>query len=397
MQLSLRPYVTTGVALVGASVIAAAPLQPVLPADVQIPKPVATVARDVQLTGFVDDTVNQLLFSLIASPTVRISEALLVPIAELLGIDSELAASLPLASLGIVGPVISGGGATGLAVQNLIDALGDDNPLEAFTLAIINAPATIIDGIVNGGYGPDLASLVIPLLPALPATIPVGTVDITTGNPGCTPNGTTCLVLTVVPSYGTGIFAPGLLTPLADPTNTIVTPPTVTFPGGVPTVVPGALTITPTLPGTFPVLTNLTEALFGLLNPPEEMVVETAVVDENKNFSDFTSDEKKEAPANKGPIRELLGNVRDAVLPDSSDGPEVLPKKNRPLLNVLKLNPLDHTAKKDEKVGVSGLGSDSDAPGKHRIGTPVRDLIHKVLGGNDKKESNPPAPEGETE
>src|SRR3954447_26263986 len=51
MQLSLRPYVTTGVALVGASVIAAAPMQPVLPADVQIPNPVAQVARDVHLTA----------------------------------------------------------------------------------------------------------------------------------------------------------------------------------------------------------------------------------------------------------------------------------------------------------------------------------------------------------
>ena len=39
MQLSLRPYVTAGVAIVGASVIAIAPIQPT-PPDVQIPNPV---------------------------------------------------------------------------------------------------------------------------------------------------------------------------------------------------------------------------------------------------------------------------------------------------------------------------------------------------------------------
>ena len=50
MQLSLRPYVTAGVAIVGASVIAIAPIQPT-PPDVHIPNPVAEVARDVQLTS----------------------------------------------------------------------------------------------------------------------------------------------------------------------------------------------------------------------------------------------------------------------------------------------------------------------------------------------------------
>src|SRR5215212_11827227 len=50
MQLTLRPYVTAGVAIAGASVIAIAPIQPTTP-DVHIPNPVAHVARDVQLTA----------------------------------------------------------------------------------------------------------------------------------------------------------------------------------------------------------------------------------------------------------------------------------------------------------------------------------------------------------
>ena len=50
MQLSLRPYLTAGVAIAGASVIAVAPIQPT-PTDIQIPNPIAQVERDVQLTG----------------------------------------------------------------------------------------------------------------------------------------------------------------------------------------------------------------------------------------------------------------------------------------------------------------------------------------------------------
>ena len=48
MQLSLRPYVTAGVAIVGASVIAIAPIRPT-PPEVHIPNPMPEVAHDVQL------------------------------------------------------------------------------------------------------------------------------------------------------------------------------------------------------------------------------------------------------------------------------------------------------------------------------------------------------------
>ena len=118
------------------------------------------------------------------------------------------------------------------------------------------------------------------------------------------------------------------------------------------------------------------------LPPPEALNLRTAGTN---NVSTLTSDKKVEAPTPTRPIRELVHNVRDAVLPNAADGPEVLPK-NRPLLNVLKLNPLDQSAKKDSKDNASALGSDSDAPGKHRFGigkTPVRDLVKRVLGGGD--------------
>ena len=74
MHLSLRPYVTTGVALVGASVIAVAPIAPT-PTDIQISNPVAQVERDVQLTAReIETLVNDLIFNFVASPTVFLAQ-----------------------------------------------------------------------------------------------------------------------------------------------------------------------------------------------------------------------------------------------------------------------------------------------------------------------------------
>ena len=76
MQLSLRPYVTTGLAVVGASVIAAAPLQPVVPAEIQIPNPaVQAVERGVQLTANeIQTAFNNAIFAFVARPTVASAE-----------------------------------------------------------------------------------------------------------------------------------------------------------------------------------------------------------------------------------------------------------------------------------------------------------------------------------
>ncbi|BBY61798.1 hypothetical protein MHEL_00410 [Mycolicibacterium helvum] len=68
--------------------------------------------------------------------------------------------------VGLLGPVITGLGATGAAVQNVIDAVHAGDPQQVVN-AILTGPATIIGGVLNGGYGPDLDSLVgigIPVL-----------------------------------------------------------------------------------------------------------------------------------------------------------------------------------------------------------------------------------------
>ena len=59
---------------------------------------------------------------------------------------------------GLLGPAISGAGAFGAAVDNIGAALSTGNPAGALA-AIVNAPATVLDGVLNGGFGPNLAAL----------------------------------------------------------------------------------------------------------------------------------------------------------------------------------------------------------------------------------------------
>jgi hypothetical protein len=59
---------------------------------------------------------------------------------------------------GLLGPAISGAGAFGAAVDSVGKALGAGNPAGALA-AIVNAPATVLDGVLNGGFGPNLAAL----------------------------------------------------------------------------------------------------------------------------------------------------------------------------------------------------------------------------------------------
>ncbi len=143
MHLALRPYVTTGVALVGASVIAASPIAPVTPAEVQIPNPaVQAVERGVQLTANeIQTAVNNAIFNFVAKPTVQGAQLLGQLLAPLIG--EEQAAALPLAALGFAGPLISGGGSVGTALQAIVDS----DSFEEVLVNLIGAVGTVIDGI----------------------------------------------------------------------------------------------------------------------------------------------------------------------------------------------------------------------------------------------------------
>src|SRR5215212_7763409 len=117
MQLSLRPYLTAGVAIAGASVIAGAPIQPTLP-DVQIANPVAAVSRDVQLTANeIEDAINSLILTgteLGLNLTVPFTAALIEAIApDLIPEESTPEGVAALLELGLAGFLISGGGSIG--------------------------------------------------------------------------------------------------------------------------------------------------------------------------------------------------------------------------------------------------------------------------------------------
>jgi hypothetical protein len=218
MQLALRPYITTGVAIVGASAIAVAPMIPTPPA-VQVSNPAEQVERAVELTANeIQNAFNALAFGG-AQALVTLAELPAPLVAELLG-GSDQAAALLLAgaALGLFGPAISGTGAIGTALQHIADS--DD--LGQLLSNLIGAPGTLIDGVVNGGYGPDLDDLLTGLSP-----IPV--------------------------------VAGGLLR------------------GALPfgTVVGSPLRLI--LPGTIPTLQGLAETLFGLLSPAQMATVNSSL------------------------------------------------------------------------------------------------------------------------
>ncbi|TDK93860.1 hypothetical protein [Mycolicibacterium mucogenicum] len=80
------------------------------------------------------------------------------PLQSVINIANDLPNLLLELGLGIISPVASTLGAMGTAVQNVINAVkaGD---LGKLATAVIQAPATVVDGLLNGGYGPNLGAL----------------------------------------------------------------------------------------------------------------------------------------------------------------------------------------------------------------------------------------------
>lgn len=249
MHASVRPYLTAGVALAGASVIAVAPVvAPPLP-DIQVPAITSSATVELSATWeelfenttgnfealleFVTEAPFPILQQVFANQSANfeaIFEALgataeelvtglteglpaaleaafgeltdgnivgfvnglvsaaFVPLLPLLSGDLPLALQEALVSTlqnavnvvaaltdpanvlllaGLAGPFLNVVGASAVAVQNIVDSFDGGSPLEAF----INAPATVLDGFLNGGYGPNLIDLISP---GAPVTLTAG-------------------------------------------------------------------------------------------------------------------------------------------------------------------------------------------------------------------------------
>jgi len=68
---------------------------------------------------------------------------------------------------GLIGPLIEAPAALGAGVQHIIDAAGTGD-LGNVVNAMLTLPATVIGGILNGGYGPDLSSVIDSGIPGVP-------------------------------------------------------------------------------------------------------------------------------------------------------------------------------------------------------------------------------------
>ncbi|BCI83874.1 hypothetical protein MTY66_54990 [Mycolicibacterium sp. TY66] len=68
---------------------------------------------------------------------------------------------------GLIGPLIQAPAALGAAVQDVIDATRTGD-LGKVATALVSIPATVINGVLNGGYGPDLSTVIDTGLPGVP-------------------------------------------------------------------------------------------------------------------------------------------------------------------------------------------------------------------------------------
>ncbi|CAN5123219.1 hypothetical protein BH09ACT8_BH09ACT8_59870 [soil metagenome] len=164
------------------------------------------------LAGNVQGAINSLqsaglatLSPILALPA-PITAVLNQPIQNLINVIAALTTPTAIGTIGIglIGPGVSAIGATGAAIQDVLDAVGSGDLGQVFN-SIATGPATIADGFLNGGYGPNLGALV--------------------GSP--------------VPVFAGGILSPGKVVPGLPPT--VFAPGPIAAFGQVKAIIAGAL------------------------------------------------------------------------------------------------------------------------------------------------------------
>jgi hypothetical protein len=184
----------------------------------QVPQLLQTVVTDLA-SGNVEDATNALLTLPLAVGLPALPTLLVNPIQNVVNVinaftSDSLGTELLLS--GLIAPLISTPAAAATALQNVIDAVGSGDPM-AVLGAVIDAPATVLDGLLNGGYGPDLGPLtgqtgVIVkagglLSPTALSIGPDGSIVVNTGGPIAALEGIAQKIL-------------GAITPPDDPTGT---------------------------------------------------------------------------------------------------------------------------------------------------------------------------------
>jgi hypothetical protein len=188
MHAAVRPYVTTGVALVGSSVIAIAPLAP-SPPDIRIAEIRVTTAA-VQLTAapnpieFYPQVLKEafdnagLLLQQYVTVGTQLAKAFVAQPGQLLkwALVAVVNPGTYVVGLAIAStPVANTIGATIAAGTDVFNAVAAFHPFELIN-AIVDIPARIIDGALNGGYpykGSGPAGLLSPFSPGDRGTGPL--------------------------------------------------------------------------------------------------------------------------------------------------------------------------------------------------------------------------------
>ncbi|SEH68982.1 hypothetical protein SAMN04489835_2907 [Mycolicibacterium rutilum] len=141
----------------------------------EVPQLLQTAFNDLS-NGNVEGALNTLLSLPLtfALPLLEVVGAIVVPITTAVNnfnavVQDVLVGAILGGALAIAGPVLSGIGSVGTAVQGVIDAVGSGDLGEVVS-ALVNTPAVIADGVLNGGYGP----LLLGILPAPGVLTPEG-------------------------------------------------------------------------------------------------------------------------------------------------------------------------------------------------------------------------------
>ncbi|BBX67479.1 hypothetical protein [Mycolicibacterium psychrotolerans] len=155
MQIAVRPFVTTGVALVGASVIAVTPIAPPPEADIRVANPAVqlTAAENpfvlysqVALDALTN--ISQLAGSYLEKPFPIIQAILGLPVTSPVGISQAWNDVWVSISYNLYSVVLEG--------LNAIYYLGNaEGPIDLLN-AIIDIPAHIANGLLNGATYPDM-------------------------------------------------------------------------------------------------------------------------------------------------------------------------------------------------------------------------------------------------
>ena len=156
-QVSSAATLLSGLSTAGGGIAAAA---------TQVPAALATAVSQLA-AGNVEGAVNTLLgipLNVIAPATGLfpvLQTVLTQPLTNLVNVVNAFtkdAQTTLLAVSGFIAPLISTPAAAAVAIQNVINAVGTGD-LGAVANAVLAAPATIVDGLLNGGYGPNLGPL----------------------------------------------------------------------------------------------------------------------------------------------------------------------------------------------------------------------------------------------